>query len=98
MDPTLCNDINIGIQICILVVTWDNSTPLCPRSFKEEDVVMLCIGLGQEHPEDVPWLSDTEVVLALQCEYDMMAATCQSNCGHCLVGWAHHALYPTPEG
>ena len=41
----------------------------------EEDTVKLCVGLGQEHSEDVLWLLDTETVLAFWCESNMMATT-----------------------
>ena len=64
MDPTLGDNTEIANQICILVATQCNGTPLCPTSFGEEDVVKMCIGLGQEHPEGVLWLSDTQMVLA----------------------------------
>ena len=71
MDPTLCNDIDIGNQICILVATQGNSTLLNPSSFKEDNAVELCIGLGQEHPEGVCLLLDTEAVLAFWCESNL---------------------------
>ena len=53
MDPTLGDEIDTGNQICILVATQGDDTPLCPSSFKEEDVFELCIGVGQEHPGGV---------------------------------------------
>ena len=59
MDPTLGNDIDIGNQICVLVATQGDGTPLCPTSFNEKDTVELCIGLGQEHPEGMLQLSHT---------------------------------------
>ena len=57
LDQTLGDDTEIANWICILVATQGDGTPLCPTSFKEEDVVELCIGLGQEHPEGVLQLS-----------------------------------------
>ena len=78
VDPTLGDEIDVGNWICVLVVTQCNDIPLCPSSFKEKDVVTLCVGVGQEHPEGVLKLSDTKVVLRFICEPEMMAAM------HCL--------------
>ena len=64
IGPTLCNNINIGYQVCVLVATWGNDIALNPSSFQEENVIESCRGLGQEHLEGVVWLPDTEVVLA----------------------------------
>ena len=75
MDLILGNEMDIGSQICILVATHGDTTPLCPSSFKEEDVLMLWIGVGQEHPEGVVMLSSTEVILGFRCKSDMMATT-----------------------
>ena len=47
-----------------------------PTSFREEDATELCIGLGQEHPEGVLQLLDTETVLAFSSGSNMMAALC----------------------
>ena len=76
MDLTLCDDTDIGNRICILVATQGDVTPLNPSSFQEESVIELCMGLGQEHPEGVICLSDTEAVLVYQCEPNMLAMTC----------------------
>ena len=76
MDPPLGDDTQIMNQICILSATWGDGTPLCTTSFKEEDMVKLCVGLGQDHPEGVLQLSDTETVLAFQYGSDMMATMC----------------------
>ena len=50
MDLTQGNNIDMGNQICVLVTTQGDSTLLSSSSFKEQHVVKLCIGLGQEHP------------------------------------------------
>ena len=76
MYLTLCNCINIGNQICILIATQGDGTLLCPSSFREEDIAELCVGLAQEHPRGVLWLFDTEAVLAFQCQSNMMAPKC----------------------
>ena len=46
MDLALGHDIDIGNQICVLVTMQGDSTPLGPSSFKEWNMVKLCIGLG----------------------------------------------------
>ena len=56
IDLTLGDDTNIGNQICILFATQGAGTVLCPSSFKEENAVELCEGLGQEHPDCAPAL------------------------------------------
>ena len=68
--------LTLGNQIYILVAAQGDSTLLVPNSFKEQDVVRLCIGLGQEHPEGVLKLSDTVTVLAFQCNTNIMAVMC----------------------
>ena len=74
MDPALGDDNDIGNQICVLVTTHGDGTLLGSRSFKEQDVVEVCAGLGQENPKGVLQLLDTEAVLAFWCDTDMMAA------------------------
>ena len=74
MDLTLGNNLNTRNWICTLTATQGDGTPLGLSSFKEQDMVKLCIGLGQEPPEGVLQLSNTEAVLAFQCYTNMMAA------------------------
>ena len=76
MDSTLGNDIDIWNWICVLVSTWGDGTMLGHSSYKEQDMVKVCIRLGQEHAQGVLQLSDIEAVLAFQCDADMMAMTC----------------------
>ena len=58
MYLTLDDDTTIVNWICILVATRGDGT-LGPTFFGEEDTVEVCVGLGQEHPEDVLWLLGT---------------------------------------
>ena len=53
IDATLGNAIDVGNQICVLVTTQCYDTPLCPSSFREEDVIKLCIEVGQDNLEGV---------------------------------------------
>ena len=60
MDPAMGDNINVRNGVCLLVTTHGDETPLYPSSFREEDVVALCIKIGKEHPEGVLKLLDTE--------------------------------------
>ena len=69
----LGNDAVIATWICILITTWGDGSPLDPTSFGEEDAIGLCVGLGQEHPEGVLWVSDAKNLLAFSSGPSMMA-------------------------
>ena len=73
-DPTLGDELEIANHICVLAATQGDSTPFHPDSFQEEDMVKLCIGLGQAHPECLLQLLDIETVLMFQYGSIMMAA------------------------
>ena len=73
-DPTLCNDHYLANHICNLVATHGNGTLFSHDSFQEEDLVELCIGLGQAHPDGVLQISETKALLAFWCTTKMMAA------------------------
>ena len=75
-DLTLSNQLEIVNCICILVATQGDGTPFSPDSFQEEDMVELCIGLGQAHPEVVLWLLNTKMVLMFQSGSKIMAVMC----------------------
>ena len=62
-DSTLHDEHKTVNCICILVATHGNGTPFSQDSFQEEDLVELCMGLGQTHQEGVLWLSETKEVL-----------------------------------
>ena len=74
LDLSLSDDAVIVTQICTLVATQGHGTPLDPTSFGKEDTIELCIGLGQEHLEDVLQISDTKIILAFSSGPSMMAA------------------------
>ena len=57
---------------------------LGPTSFGEKDAIELCIGLGQEHPEGVLQLSDTETFLAFLSDFNLMALL---HCFAAAMGW-----------
>ena len=72
-DSTLGNEHEIVNCICILVATHSNGTPFTHNSFQEEDLVELCVGLGQAHPESVAWILETEAVLVFWSTSELMA-------------------------
>ena len=63
-DLTLDDELKIVNHICILAATQSDGTLFHPNSFQEEDIVELCIGLGQAHHKGVLQLLDTKMVLA----------------------------------
>ena len=73
---TLGDDTVIANQICVLVTTQSNSTPLDPTSFREEDMIEHFIGLGWEQLEGMLQLLDIEMVLAFSSGSNIMAAMC----------------------
>ena len=75
-DLTLGNKCEIANCICVLATTQGNGTPFHPDSFQEKDIVKLCIGLGQAHPEGVLQLLDTKTVLTFKSSSEMIATTC----------------------
>ena len=63
-DSTLGDEHEIANHICILVATCVDGTLFSPDSFQEEDLIELCMGLGQAHLEGVLQILQTEAVLA----------------------------------
>ena len=72
-DLTLGKDHELANCIWVLVATQGNGTPLYPDSFQEEDIVELCVGLDQVHPQGVLQLLDTEMVLTFWSSSEMLA-------------------------
>ena len=95
LDPTLSDDTVIVTQICILIASQGDDTPLDPTSFREEDAIKLCVGLGQEHLEGVLWVSDAKIVLVFSSDPSMMAAL---QCFGATMTWhddpAWHCIWP----
>ena len=73
-DLTLDNDDKIANWICMLVTTCANGTLLCVTSFHQEDMVVMCEGLGWEHSKGVQWLTEIGTVLTFWSNSEMMAA------------------------
>ena len=75
-DSTLGDEHKIANCTCILVATQSNGTPFPHDSFQDEDLVELCVGLGQAHSDGMLWLLETEVVITFQSTSELMAVTC----------------------
>ena len=57
-------------------MTWYDDTLLCHSSFRKEDMVKLCIGMGQKNLKGVLKLSGTEVMVGFKNKSDMIATIC----------------------
>ena len=75
-DPTLGNAHDLANCICILVTTKGDGTLFSPNSFQEEDLVELCVGLGQAYLDGVFWILETKPLLTFHSTTEMMATTC----------------------
>ena len=62
-DSILGDECKIVNHICILVATHGDGTPFSHDFFQEEDLVDLCVGLGQAHMEGMLQISETEAHL-----------------------------------
>ena len=73
--PTLGSAHDLANYICILVATLGNGTPFSPNSIHEEDLMQLCMGLGQAHLDGVFQISETEALLAFHFTAEVTHAT-----------------------
>ena len=89
LDLPLGNDAAIATQMCILIATQGDGTPLDPTSFGEEDTIKMSIGLGQEHSEGVLLISDMETILAFSSSPSMLAA---SQCIAAATTWCNEPV------
>ena len=71
-DSTLGNEHKIVNGTCILVATHGNGTPFSHDSFQEDDLIELCMGLGQANLEGELWFLETKVVLLFQSTSKLM--------------------------
>ena len=49
--------------MCVLILTRGDGTPFDATSIQEEDIIELCVEMGQTHPKGVPWFLLTELVV-----------------------------------
>ena len=75
-DHTLGDDPDLANHICVLTITRDDGTPFDTDSLWKEDILELCINLGQAHPKGMLWLLAMELVVTFQSSEDMLATVC----------------------
>ena len=79
MDLTLGDDTEIANWICVLVATWGDGTLFSPTSFREDNVIELCIELCTQCAAAFRHWDDGHIM-----------SLC---CSHGLVPWACQVLY-----
>ena len=75
-DQTLGDDPNFANHICVLTIARGDGTLFNADSLLEEDIVKLCVGMGQVHPDGIVWLTAMELVIAFHSSEEMLAAVC----------------------
>ena len=76
-DHTLGNESKLLNLMCVLVLDRGNGTQFNATHIQEEDIVELCVEVGQTHPEGVLQLSVTESVILFQSSDKMLLAACR---------------------
>ena len=72
-DHTLGDNPDLLNCMCVLAIARGDDTPFDVYSLQGEDIVELCVKVGQAHPECVLWLLGTESVAAFQSSKEMLA-------------------------
>ena len=72
-DHTLGDDPELANCICVLIIARGDGTLFDANSLQEEDIVELCVGMGQAHPDDMLWLMGMESVMAFQSSKEILA-------------------------
>ena len=62
--------------MCVLVLTRSNVTPFDATSIQEEDIMELCIQLGQTHPKGVLQYLAGESVILFHSMDEMLVTAC----------------------
>ena len=75
-DQTLGNDLDLVNHMCCLTIAWGDGTPFDADSLQEEDVVELCVSVGQADPKGVLWLLMMKSVVAFQSSKKILAMAC----------------------
>ena len=72
-DHTQGDDPDLANCICVLTIARGDGSLFDADSLQEEEVVELCVGMGQVHLNGVLWLSVTESVIAFDSSEEMLA-------------------------
>ena len=62
--------------MCILVLTRGDGTPFDVTSIQKEDIIKICVQLGQKHPKGVLWYSVVKSVMLFPSADEMLVVTC----------------------
>ena len=81
-DQTVGDDPELANHICVPPIGRVDGTPFDADSLQEEDIVELCVGMGQVHPDGLLLLSVTESVM-----HFILAKRC----------WLQHVFSPWPQ-
>ena len=54
-DQTLGDDLDLVNHMCVLTITRGDGTLYGADSLQEENIVELCVSMGQPHPKGVLW-------------------------------------------
>ena len=75
-DHTVGSDSKLLNCMCVLAIARDDGTLFDPTSVQEEDIIELCVKVGQAHPKGVPWLSAMELVIVFWSSEEMLSTAC----------------------
>ena len=62
----------ISLTICVLAIARGNGTLFDAHSLQEENIVELCVEVGQAHNKGVLWLLVMELVIAFGFSEEML--------------------------
>ena len=66
------NEVELLNHLCVLVLIRSDGTPFDDTSIQEEDIVELCIELGQTYPKGILWYLVMESVVLFHSEEKML--------------------------
>ena len=72
-DHTHSNDSNVANCKCVLTIARCDGTLFNADSLLEEDIIELCVGMGQVHCNGILQLMATESVTAFHSSEEMLA-------------------------
>ena len=71
------DEVGLLNQMCVLVLTRCDGTPSDVTSKQEEDIIEICIELGQTHPKGVLQFLVTESVVLFHSMDKMLVMACE---------------------
>ena len=74
-DHVPSDDPHLKAKMCMFIIMWKDGTPFNVTSVTEEDIVEICVTLGDTHPLGVLWYSATELVALFHMTEEMQRAS-----------------------